>query len=454
MKKTKRISLVSSMLKIGVIGFGGGTALIPVIENEIVEHSGIITEEEYNKEVMIASITPGALPVEIAAGIGLKTGRTRGMIAAASAMAFPGAALTLLLLLLFSGAGEDLRTQIGFVSAGISVFIIIVLIKYVTETVKQAQSRREKAIYLFVLLAVFALSGEKNIYELLGLPFTPVFSISAIQILTAAFFVILFTRGELRRIKRTIPALVLTLAYFLSTGSLHVLPLKLKPYLLGLMLILSALGLFHSVSETACSKNLPLKQLSSSLSGWLLFTLLLSLPAICLTRKTFSFLGTGFISSVMSFGGGDAYLSIAQDLFVDSGIISHREFYGNIAAAANVLPGSILCKILTGIGYTLGYGMNQSVTEGILMAVSGFACSVASSGIIFTIVRAFYEKYESLQVFTLLKRFVRPIISGLLLNVAISLYLSAIQPQLGNGLPSVITLLVTAVLFVGNLRRL
>ena len=61
-KNVKLRNMVSTMFRIGVIGFGGGTALIPVIENEIVEHSEIVTEEEYNRDVMIASITPERFP--------------------------------------------------------------------------------------------------------------------------------------------------------------------------------------------------------------------------------------------------------------------------------------------------------------------------------------------------------------------------------------------------------
>lgn len=442
------------MLKIGSIGFGGGTALIPVIETEIVKRSGAVTEEEFNRDVMIASITPGALPVEIAAGIGLETGKSRGMIAASTAMAFPGAALTLLLLVLFSGMNDYLRTQIGFISAGISVFIMIVLTKYVAETVKLADSRREKALSLLIILAVFALSGEKNLYSLFGLSMTPVFSISAVQILAAAFFVILFSRGQLRCWRRTLPAFALSLCYFLSAGRSHLIPASLTPAFLCLMLLLSAVGLIQSISGTGRRKRLPLKQLAASLGCWLLFVLVLSFPALLLTRQTVSLLGTGFLSSILSFGGGDAYLSIAHGLFVDADLISSGDFYGNIVTVANALPGSILCKVLTGIGYTLGYRMNQSVAEGICMAISCFACSVASSGVIYTLVWAIYEKYENLQVFRLLRRLIRPIISGLLLNVALSLYLSGIRPQLGSGMPAAWTVLITLVLVAGNLRML
>ena len=66
----KEFKLMASIFKIGVVGFGGGTALIPVIEREVVEDQKIVEKSEYDKDVIVASITPGALPVEIATGLG------------------------------------------------------------------------------------------------------------------------------------------------------------------------------------------------------------------------------------------------------------------------------------------------------------------------------------------------------------------------------------------------
>ena len=48
------------MFKIGCIGFGGGTALVPVIESEVVYEKKLIDKEEYTKDVIVANITPGA----------------------------------------------------------------------------------------------------------------------------------------------------------------------------------------------------------------------------------------------------------------------------------------------------------------------------------------------------------------------------------------------------------
>lgn len=438
MNRQKLTSVAGHMLKIGLIGFGGGTALIPVLEKELVTRSSVITEEDFNRDVTIASITPGALPVEIAAGIGREAAGNAGMIAAAAFMALPGAFLTLLLLILFSGMNSSLRSFIAFLAMLVSLYIIILLVRYVLGTLTQSANRRELLLYLFVILAVFILSSEKNIYQLLGISATPLFAVSSVQILAAAFFVILFTKGKLRELRRTIPALLLALLYFLCAGSAQALSPALIPFLTAAMTVLAFFGLVQSVRESQKRRpdDSPEKrnsvgiELLRSVFFWLLFVFLLSLPAILVSRKTFPFLGTGFLSSVMSFGGGDAYLSVAQGLFVESGVISHTDFYGNIVTVANALPGSILCKVLTGVGYSLGFSAHSSIAEGIFMAIAGYACSVAASGSIYVLIWAVFQKFENLRIFITIRHFIRPIVSGLLLNVALSLFLSVIYPVL------------------------
>ena len=95
--------LAGSMLRIGAIGFGGGNALIPVIEAEVVQRGQLVTKRDYEEDVIAACITPGALPVEIAAGIGQRLGGFPGMLLAAAMMALPGALLTVLILSVLTG---------------------------------------------------------------------------------------------------------------------------------------------------------------------------------------------------------------------------------------------------------------------------------------------------------------------------------------------------------------
>lgn len=77
------LGLCISMFRVGLVGFGGGNALIPVIEAEVVKARKLVTAREYQEDVVAASATPGALPVKIAAGMGQRVADSLGMILAA-----------------------------------------------------------------------------------------------------------------------------------------------------------------------------------------------------------------------------------------------------------------------------------------------------------------------------------------------------------------------------------
>lgn len=155
-----------------------------------------------------------------------------------------------------------------------------------------------------------------------------------------------------------------------------------------------------------------------------------------------SFLGEGFLSSLLSFGGGDAYLTIADGLFVQGGTVAAADFYGQLVPVANALPGSILCKILTGIGYLAGFRMGGT-SSGLILALAGFAVSVAASGLIFGLVARLLRTFHDVPVFRQISLWVRPIISGLLLNVALSMLRTNLEIGAGLSVPEAAVLGLT-----------
>ena len=111
-------SLLSSTLKIGFIGFGGGSALIPVIQKTVVEDKRLVDQTEYEEDVVVASVTPGALPVEISGSIGKRIAGWKGMLVGSIGMAFPGVFLTLAFMSVISYVDDTVLRQIQFLAVG------------------------------------------------------------------------------------------------------------------------------------------------------------------------------------------------------------------------------------------------------------------------------------------------------------------------------------------------
>lgn len=422
MKKVKKHSikeLMSIMLKIGAIGFGGGTALIPVIEEEVTKTNALISDDEFNKDVIVANITPGALPVEIASGIGRSLYGVRGMILAATMMALPGSLLTVLIIALISQSSDAVLRQIMFASAGVTTYIIFMLHEYLSKTVTVCRKNNIHIIGGLFITMVFLLTSGKEFFMLFGMDSTPLFDISTVQILIIAFFIIFYTQGRNNPVRIAVSAIVAAL-YCLCVGKLHIIDSAMITWgLRGIMLVLSLYGLISNINEKPSFSFGPFKKLLKEEFSWILFLTVCSVPALILCSEVLPLIGKGIVSALMSFGGGDAYLAVADGLFVESGMVSYGDFYSKIASVANALPGSILCKILAGVGYLIG--SDSGTIAGLAVALCGFACSVAASGGTFSAVAYLYERFERLEIFNIIKLYIRPIVAGLLLTVSVSM---------------------------------
>ena len=58
--------LFSTFFQIGLFGFGGGAAMLPLIQFELVEHYGWITSAEFTNMVAVSQMTPGPIGINSA----------------------------------------------------------------------------------------------------------------------------------------------------------------------------------------------------------------------------------------------------------------------------------------------------------------------------------------------------------------------------------------------------
>ncbi len=90
------LQLFLSYLKIGFFGFGGGYAMLSLIQNEIVSQRGWLTAAEWADIVAISQITPGPIAINSATYVGYTiTGNLWGSLIATGAVCMP--AITLML---------------------------------------------------------------------------------------------------------------------------------------------------------------------------------------------------------------------------------------------------------------------------------------------------------------------------------------------------------------------
>lgn len=417
-ERSAYVKLLISMFKIGLIGFGGGSALIPVIEEEVVDEQHLISKKDYDEEVAAACVTPGALPVEIAAGVGRKTYGIKGMILSSLLMALPGAALTVLILSLLSGNSGTSLNLIRFISVGLGGFISCLLANYALKTVKEAEAegRRNLIASVIIMAAVFVLTGMKSLLELLG------FKNAAGHFIKLSTFQIL----------------MLSFAVMIAVYAVKKTAAKRQNSMLG-----------PDAHHNRVSSESYISILKET-AAWVVFAAVLMIPALIFADDGIRYILNGTASSFMSFGGGDAYLSVADGLFVNSGMVGENDFYGILVPVANALPGSILTKILTGTGYLIGTEQAGART-GMALAAAGFAISVAASGLIFGIVYWIFRTFENAPFFRMVSRWIRPIISGLLLGVMVTMFKTNVNTASELGYGGAAALIVTAIIAAADL---
>ncbi|MCL2559682.1 MAG: chromate transporter [Turicibacter sp.] len=96
MKKYKDLTM--GFLRAGVLGFGGGMACLPLIQREVVDKYGWVTEDEFGEIVAISNTLPGPINTKMAGYLGYRTAGVTGAMIAVCATILPSVILLILLL--------------------------------------------------------------------------------------------------------------------------------------------------------------------------------------------------------------------------------------------------------------------------------------------------------------------------------------------------------------------
>ena len=128
--------LFFTFAKVGVMTFGGGYAMLPILQREVVENQGWATEEELMDYFAIGQCTPGVIAVNTATFIGRKQKGILGGIAATLGVVFP----SLIIISLLAGVIEAFSEVPIVLHAfgGIRVCVCVLILNAVVKLLKKA----------------------------------------------------------------------------------------------------------------------------------------------------------------------------------------------------------------------------------------------------------------------------------------------------------------------------
>ncbi len=114
------IELFLTFFKIGLFSFGGGYAMLPMIQREVVDVHGWLTSESFLNIVGISQATPGPLAVNTATYVGFKTAGVVGSTFATLGVTMPSVIIVYIIARLFMKYkdGEYVKTVLFFIRLG------------------------------------------------------------------------------------------------------------------------------------------------------------------------------------------------------------------------------------------------------------------------------------------------------------------------------------------------
>ena len=152
MQKLKELmQLFWVFFKVGLFTFGGGYAMIPIIEREVVEKKHYLESKDVENIIAIAEMTPGPIAVNMATFVGSRKRGFLGAFFATFGLVLPSFIIILALAAVFGVVAENKWVAAAFL--GIRAGVAALLIGVVIRLVKKAD--KNLATLIIFLLALF-----------------------------------------------------------------------------------------------------------------------------------------------------------------------------------------------------------------------------------------------------------------------------------------------------------
>ena len=161
------IDMFLTFARIGGLTFGGGYAMLPMLQREVVEKRGWATEEELMDDYAIGQCTPGIIAVNTATFIGQKHRGTVGGIVSTLGVVFPSLIIITLIAAFLDRFAELALVKNAF--AGIRACVVVLIFNAVVKLYKKSvKDTVTLAIFLIVALGSYFTDLSPVIFVILA----------------------------------------------------------------------------------------------------------------------------------------------------------------------------------------------------------------------------------------------------------------------------------------------
>ncbi len=164
--KNKHLDLFLSFFKTGLFTFGGGYAMISILEAELVEKKKWMEHDEFTDMVVISESTPGPIAINSATYIGYKTAGILGSVLATLGVCIPSFVIIYLISLFFDSFMEIEAVAAAF--RGIQACVVYLIL---SAGVKMLRKMKKTPLSVALVCLTSALMIA---FSLLGIKFSAI----------------------------------------------------------------------------------------------------------------------------------------------------------------------------------------------------------------------------------------------------------------------------------------
>ncbi|MDR0877949.1 MAG: chromate transporter [Treponema sp.] len=167
------LELIWVFIKIGVTTFGGGYAMLPVLDRELIRKKGWIDMDEVMDYYTIAQVTPGIIAVNVSTFVGYKRKGFFGGALATIAFVLPGVILMTIIGIFIQRFAEYPAVQHAF--AGIRVAVGALILETVLKLCKGVFKDLRGVIIFVIAFVLSAIFSTSPVFIILGAGFAGFF---------------------------------------------------------------------------------------------------------------------------------------------------------------------------------------------------------------------------------------------------------------------------------------